>query len=343
VHIEGDFMDIDKARTGDVRPALAQDPRARLMQEKFFTLRPKPLERWLWRRRVPAAAERVFWFHWSEGARNGDWCSQFALHFIARQCEVDPSTVTRAYQLLKRLGLIRRVDPGRDADNPFEQATCITEVLLPQEVLAELQASPNRPSQSARRESPHSAKPEIATGETPQRPAHPHAHLDLKAKRERLKALAAALSPGELERWNKAICGSARAIEFDADTQVPSAIRAEILQYLAAREAPNDTPAKAPPAAVSAPASARKRLSAFDIARLRAGLQRFAPLESLDELTRQALWSIEAGALKHFEIKHAINIALKKVREGAWTRPYRMPPNWLRKVSSAQPEACSRA
>ena len=138
-------MDIDNARTGEVRLEEAADPRTRLTQDKFFTQRPKPLERWLWRRRVPAAAERVFWFHWSEGARNGDWCSQFALHFIARQCEVDTSTVTRAYQVLKRLGLIRRTDPGRDAANPFEQATCITEVLLPPEMLAELQASPNRP------------------------------------------------------------------------------------------------------------------------------------------------------------------------------------------------------
>ena len=77
-------MDIDNARTGDVRLQEAADPRTRLCQEKFFTQRPKPLERWLWRRRVPAASERVFWFHWSEGARNGDWCSQFALHFIAR-------------------------------------------------------------------------------------------------------------------------------------------------------------------------------------------------------------------------------------------------------------------
>jgi len=93
-------MDIDNVRTGDVRPQEAADPRTRLCQEKFFTQRPKPLERWLWRRRVPAAAERVFWFHWSEGARNGDWCSQFALHFVAHECEVDISTVTRAYQTL---------------------------------------------------------------------------------------------------------------------------------------------------------------------------------------------------------------------------------------------------
>ena len=160
-------MDIDNARTGDVRLQEAADPRTRLSQDKFFTQRPKPLERWLWRQRVPAAAERVFWFHWSEGARNGDWCSQFALHFIARQCEVDTSTVTRAYQVLKRLGLIRRTDPGRDAANPFEQATCITEVLLPPEMLAELQASPNRPSPRTRPRGQAPTPPPVASAPTP--------------------------------------------------------------------------------------------------------------------------------------------------------------------------------
>src|SRR5271156_7022081 len=98
------------------------DPRTRLAQEKFFSMRPKPLERWLWRQGISAAAERVFWFHWSEGARSGDWCSQFALHFVAHECEVDISTVTRAYQTLRRLGVLRRTDPGRDASQPFGQA-----------------------------------------------------------------------------------------------------------------------------------------------------------------------------------------------------------------------------
>jgi hypothetical protein len=41
---------------------------------------------------------------------------------------------------------------------------------------------------------------------------------------------------------------------------------------------------------------------------------------------------------------HAVNIALKKIREGQWTRPHRMPPNWMRKLSeAAQPETCSGA
>ncbi len=40
------------------------------------------------------------------------------------------------------------------------------------------------------------------------------------------------------------------------------------------------------------------------------------------------LWAVEEGALRRFEAAKGVNIALKKIREGAWTRPNRMPPNW---------------
>jgi hypothetical protein len=336
-------MDIDNARTGDVRLQETADPRTRLAQEKFFSQRPKPLERWLWRQRVPAAAERVFWFHWSEGARSGDWCSQFALHFIARQCEVDPSTVTRAYQTLKRLGLIRRTDPGRDVANPFEQAICITEVLLPPDVVAELQASPNRPTQRPRVAARAPATPVSPVSAPSPKSPHPHEHLDLTQRRARLKELAAALSSAEQDRWNKAVCGTARNLDFDPDTHVPAEIQAEIQQYLAAREPPKNT-APAPRSPAAAAPTRPRRLSVFDIARLRHGLQKIGDLQGADELTRQVLWSIEAGSLRPFGVMHAVNIALKKIREGQWTRPHRMPPNWMRKLSeAAQPETCRGA
>src|SRR5271170_697922 len=117
------------------------DPRSALVKTKYFSLHPKPLERYLWRQSLPPAAERVFWLHWEAGMQNGDWCSEIPLKRVALECCVDPSTVTRAYQLLKALGLIRRQDPG----NPFQQATAITEVRLPREFVSELSRSPNRP------------------------------------------------------------------------------------------------------------------------------------------------------------------------------------------------------
>ena len=54
---------------------------------------------------------------------------------------------------------------------------------------------------------------------------------------------------------------------------------------------------------------------------------------------------MEEGALRRFEVPLAANIALKKLREGAWTRPNRMPPNWLRVdlLRDARPESCVAA
>jgi hypothetical protein len=86
----------------------------------------------------------VFWLHWEEGMRSGDWCSQIALRRVAQECYMDVSTVTRAYQLLKSLGLIQRQDPGRDPANPFQQATAVTEIRLPPSLQADLSRSPNR-------------------------------------------------------------------------------------------------------------------------------------------------------------------------------------------------------
>ena len=127
----------------------SQDLRTALVRTKYFNLYPQPLERWLWKQGLPQAAERVFWLHWTEGRRNGDWCSEIPLKRVARECCIDPSTVTRAYQVLKARGLLRREDPGRNSNNPFQQATAITEVRLPRELLLELPRSPNRPRPAA--------------------------------------------------------------------------------------------------------------------------------------------------------------------------------------------------
>ena len=42
----------------------SRDPRATLMRDKYFTMRPKPLERWVWQQGLPASAERIYWYHW---------------------------------------------------------------------------------------------------------------------------------------------------------------------------------------------------------------------------------------------------------------------------------------
>ena len=94
------------------------DPRVTLVREKYFSLRPKPLEQWLWAAKVPGSAERVFWYHWDIGHQNGSWVSQVPIRIVAKECGLDVGTVTRAYQWLKGRGLIRRLDPGRTLARP---------------------------------------------------------------------------------------------------------------------------------------------------------------------------------------------------------------------------------
>ena len=79
-------MDIDNARTGDVRLQETADPRTRLAQEKFFTQRPKPLERWLWRQRVAAAAGTRR-RHSQRSSGFGRWVKNLSWHSRVRGSE----------------------------------------------------------------------------------------------------------------------------------------------------------------------------------------------------------------------------------------------------------------
>jgi hypothetical protein len=93
-------------------------------------------------------------------------------------------------------------------------------------------------------------------------------------------------------------------------------------------------------------------MTVFELARLRRDLQAAVDPAAADDRLREVVWSIEEGALRRFQTLHAIRIAMKKIREGAWTRPNRMPPNWARGLSvprsqagrcAAQPETCRTA
>jgi hypothetical protein len=316
----------------------AHDPRSALVKTKYFSLHPKPLERWLWKQALPPAAERVFWLHWEAGMQNGDWCSEIPLKRVAFECCVDPSTVTRAYQLLKALELIRREDPGRDPNNPFQQATAITEVKLPRELVSELNKSPNRPSKSqAPASDPQAASPaerplELVTAKA-------------RTSRHETQAMWSRASAAERARYFAASRDRLTALEFDANTQLTPADRGEILSQLAQVAAARPVPSQIKPTTASPPAGPR-RLSVLELARVRKRIQELVSTTSSAEVLRQVIWAVEQGALQRFTVSLAINIALKKIREGAWARPHRMPPNWLPrelKAAHAQPEPCTAA
>jgi hypothetical protein len=411
-----------------VGTAKLHDPRVQLIREKYFSVRPKPLERWLWSKNVPASAERVFWLHWQEGQLRGDWCSEIPLRRVAQECNLDVSTVTRAYQCLTRLGCIRRTDPGRDATNPFQQATAITEVRIPRELLQVLHQYPNRrspternepaepgrahnPNHSAAHESqcstaipqassasqePHSSNetataavtsktenrgllnptesPSSATepltaalktalaiermttqpfpttalttepleastlSPTPQ----PESPLATLTGRDRAKAIAeitALLSATERDAYHQSLRLHLPTMSFDPDSKVSTEKRAFLIQALVTLATDSHTPGNASantesPSATQTPKAPQRKLSLFHVARLKRDIQSATSSSAAPELLRQVVWSIEAGALRRFSPLHALNIALKKIRAGSWTRPHRMPPNWARSLST---------
>lgn len=320
------------------------DPRTALVQTKYFSLHPKPLERWLWQQGLPQAAERVFWLHWDEGMRNQDWCSEVPIKRVARECCVDPSTVTRAYQMLKTKGLIRRQDPGRDTNNPFAQATAITEIRLPCELLVDLSRSPNR--SSARSEVPTmgaavatatAATKPVKTARTPSR---------AMLTREESRQMWSRVSAAERARFYSATQARSSAFECDADSRLSPNDRAELLAQLADQAAANpEVSQRLKAASPKSDYAGPRRLSVLELARARHRLSECVPAGNVSEVLRQVIWAIEEGALRRFAMPLALNIALKKIRDGAWSKPNRIPPNWVpRNASSrARVEQCSAA
>jgi hypothetical protein len=307
------------------------------------------LERWLWAQGVPPAAERVFWLHWQEGLQRGDWCSEVPLRRVARECQLDLSTVTRAYQVLQKMGCLRRTDPGRDPANPFQQATAVTEVRVPRELLVELDRHPNRRSGTAEKavESPPALapKPETAAAvpETP-KPVDPFAGL---RGRERMRAqsqLVQGMSAQEEWAYHEALRMHRGHMTFDADSKLSAQSRGKVLQCLSVLAARPVTAVPGGPKPAPQSVQGPRKLSAFELARLKRDIQGATTSAAAPELLRQVTWSIEEGALRRFTPAHAVHIALKKIREGAWTRPNRMPPNWARAMSApAVLGTCGRA
>ena len=133
------------------------------------------------------------------------------------------------------------------------------------------------------------------------------------------------------------------AMPFDAATTLSAEERGRVLELLTRISCETPKPSDQPPrpALRTAKEFARPRqLSPLEAARVRKGILQYVPAGAGAEVFRQVLWSMEEGALRRFDARLAANIALKKIREGAWTRPNRMPPNWLR---GAAPETCSAA
>ena len=173
------------------------------------------------------------------------------------------------------------------------------------------------------------AKPPVPQAEA----ADPLAGL---SGRERVRALAkltAPLSSSEQRAYQEALRLHQGYMAFDEDSKVSGETRATVLRVLALMAAgPGATEGTQVDAPVSSESSmhnrSSRRLSVFELARLRRDIQAATSTATAPELLRQVIWSIEKGALRRFSTLHAVHIALKKIRLGTWTRPHRMPPQW---------------
>jgi hypothetical protein len=317
------------------------------VREKYFSLRPKPLERWLWKQNLSPAAERVFWLHWEEGMRNRSWCSEVPIRTVAAQCCVDISTVTRAYQSLRSLDLIRREDPGRDPHNPFQQATSITEVRIPRGLLAELETHPNRRRGRPSLQTEQGAcQPPLAPPTVERAPAEAPRPSMKTLSRHEAGALWARASTAERARFLAASAARSVAMDFDPNTRLSPEDRGYLLdQLIQMAHAPNAANRATTPTGFVEPSKPgpNRPLSPLELARTRRKLLSAIPATEVVGTLRQIAWAVEQGALQRFDRTMALNIALKKIREGSWTRPHRMPPNWWPSARIAEPELCSAA
>ena len=163
--------------------------------------------------------------------------------------------------------------------------------------------------------------------------------------RAETQALWSRVSAGERGRFFAASRAGITALTFDADTRLTAEDRGLLLAQLEQMARAHNAQAKpvdAPrPTHVAHDYSKPRKLSLLELARTRKKLQEAVPNAEVTEVLRQVVWAVEEGALRRFELPLAVNIAVKKIREGAWTRPNRMPPNWAR--LAAVPETCSAA
>jgi hypothetical protein len=273
----------------------ANDPRTALVRDKYFSMRPKPLERWLWTQRLSASAERVFWYHWDEGQKNGTWCSQVPIRVVARETCLDAATVSRAYQVLRTAGVLKRQDPGRDDRNPFQQATALTEVFVPRELVKCLAAEPNRRrGEGAKPPAPKSA---IQMSAAIVSPGSPTSRLTPALTRRQAEAIFRKLSDAERQMFYVEQRARTARMVFGADTKLSQEEQAHVRQTLESLAAASPSPPMKTPTFQPARRPAAFRcLSVLQLAELRQRVTKAkgeGDARRVSELVREIAWSVE--------------------------------------------------
>jgi hypothetical protein len=153
-------------------------------------------------------------------------------------------------------------------------------------------------------------------------------------------------SDAEKARFYTASRDRLTALKFDPDTKLTPEDRGLILAQLAQLAVAKPIQAPQAPKAARGAYAGPRCLTMLDLARTRKRVLEIVPANAAAETLRQVIWAVEHGALRRFDLPMALNIALKKIREGAWSKPNRMPPNWMPQPKDrdrAVPEQCSAA
>jgi hypothetical protein len=159
----------------------------------------------------------------------------------------------------------------------------------------------------------------------------------MKERVRAIGALTALMSQPELRAYNEAQRLHRHAMAFDVECRLSPEQRASVLLFLEICAAKPAASKMVPNAGLeSRPTPVPRKLTVFELSRLRREVQSVVGTADAPERLREVVWAIEDGALRRFQTLHGIRIALKKLREGAWTRPHRMPPNWARALSTAR-------
>jgi hypothetical protein len=323
----------------------AQDPRRVLIDQSYFGMRPQPLEQYVYSLKLPQIAERVFWLHWDVGCRRGDFTSELSRRYVAEYVRADESSVKRAYDRLKRVGLIRRIDPGPDPENPFQRATMVTEVLLPKEALAPLLGAARRAKPATRASAVAPPTITAATHATDEGPRASAGTIDaLMLWQNASETLRATLPLSDFTTWIRPLTARVDGAEFlleapnaPAAARILSEFGKPIRQALVAHgytgavrvKTLRNTPPCHPPSTEN-PSTVMhpRRLSRGDCALLRHRISAAVPTDQLNNRFREAVWSIESGSFRSAPTAKAIHAVAKLMAESRWTRPRQMPSRW---------------
>lgn len=317
---------------------VAMDVRTTLSAEKHYINMPMPLFLYLSSLDITKAQESIFWIHWGEGQIRGDWTSQIPIKTVATRLSLSERSVKRGYQVLVKLGLLRRVGQGRSVRDPMKAAVTKTEVLIPETVADELLAAPNRAAaysappctktesdlesttsdntelQLGNVERPDAAKaqPCYVSIDDPEAGASFHrlgsqkSRRDISEWKDAPELRTAPLGLTDFLEW--ALTGGGAGLFTD---------RYEAMRVYAAHVCHLKFPK-------------RRSLYPGYVYKLRRDLSEKLNYygEELHRLWNEIVWEMQSGDFADMPAPKARNIIMKSIRMNKWRKPYGMPEDW---------------